>query len=132
MRALGRLPSLRTVAAAALLTAGVAFAPGRAAAECGDYVRIGNAPMVGHDRPADLGMPFPGKPCDGPGCSDRPSTPAPPLSAPVTDPSGSKEWAARFAADLVADAGGRSLLPLTSETGAVSRPGSVFHPPRAG
>lgn len=134
MSSRGRLPSLRTAVATALLVAGVAFAPGRAAAECGDYVRVDGRPMAGHDPGApghaDPGWPTPAKPCHGPNCSGNPSTPAPPLTAPVADPSGLKAWAARFVADLGADAGGRSLPPLTSDSGAVSRPGSVFHPPR--
>lgn len=134
MPARGRLPSSHTAVAIALLVGGVAFAPGRAAADCGDYVRIAGRPMAGHDTPtpghADPEMPTPAKPCHGPNCSSNPTTPAPPLTAPVTDPSGSKEWAARFVAAEGADAGTDSLPPITSDAGAVSRPGTIFHPPR--
>ncbi|MBX9627975.1 MAG: hypothetical protein K2X82_29515 [Gemmataceae bacterium] len=123
------MPSLRTVAALALLTAGVAFAPGRAAAQCGDYVRIGGASTAGHDQ-HDPGVPTPDKPCHGPGCSGHPATPVVPVTAPGAG--GSPEWAARLTADLAPAASRLETLPLTSETGAVSRPGSIFHPPRAG
>jgi hypothetical protein len=130
----GRTPILRWVAAAGLLAAGVAFTPGRAAAECGDYVRIDGRLLAPHDRPgqADHGLPLPGKPCHGPGCSGAPAAPSLPVTAPVADPTGSKQWADRFAADLDAAAGGRPLPPLTSDDGPVSRPGSIFHPPRGG
>ncbi|MBX9579418.1 MAG: hypothetical protein K2X87_03845 [Gemmataceae bacterium] len=129
----GRTPVLRLVAAAGLLAAGLAFTPGRAAAECGDYVRIAGQPMAPHGGPgqADHGQPTPGKPCHGPGCSGHQTTPVP-VTAPVTGPGGSKEWAARFGADLDAAATGRTLPPLTSEDGSVSRPASIFHPPRGG
>jgi hypothetical protein len=129
----GRTPALRLVAAAGLLAAGVAFTPGRAAAQCGDYVRIAGQPMAPHDGPgqADHGLPTPGQPCHGPGCSGAPATPALPVTAPVADPSGSKQWADRFAADPDAAAGGRTLPPITSDDGAVSRPASIFHPPRS-
>ncbi|MBX9585406.1 MAG: hypothetical protein K2X87_34295 [Gemmataceae bacterium] len=59
------------VVGAAVAAAAVASSPGRAAAECGDYVRIARVVPAEHP-PADGPAP---KPCDGPGCSGRPPRP---------------------------------------------------------
>jgi hypothetical protein len=115
-----------------LRTAGVALVPavvvlccaGRAAAECGDYVRVlgpdgAVQPMPGHDP----------QPCHGPFCHGTPKAPnpvppAPPSPAP--DPKG-----------LASDAGRGPDNPATtrfdveSDGSPVRVSRSIFHPPRA-
>jgi hypothetical protein len=113
----------------ALLPAVLMFCcAGRAAAECGDYVRIlgpdGTAqPMPGHEpKPAD-------QPCHGPFCHGGPKAPNPVPPAPVSpipDPKG-----------LVSDAGGGpdddAATRFDREPGGspVRQSTSIFHPPRA-
>src|SRR6266568_4225991 len=82
-------------AAAFALTVAVVFAPGKGRAGCGDYVTIGGkpAPMADHPlaRPeGDTSQPAAPKPCQGPNCSQHPSMPLSPPSAPTVSPG---DWA---------------------------------------
>jgi hypothetical protein len=104
------------------ILAAIAFSPNRAAAECGDYVHIG---QTGPD-----GLKLPVKPCDGPHCSQKPATPAIPLTLPTTESEGAKTIAALAAADGDGVSRGQVivqravLLPDPIPT-------SIFHPPRS-
>ncbi len=113
-------------------TAGVALLPavvvlccaGRAAADCGDYVRVigpdGTAqPMPGHDP----------QPCRGPFCHGGPKAPNPTPPAPtslVPDPKG-----------LMSDAGGgpdnnaATRFDREPAGSPVRQSTSIFHPPRS-
>ena len=118
-----RLP-IRAVAAAVLAVAGVALAPGGAAASCGDYVQIVTDHKPAH-QPAG-----PAAPC--PGCSKAPATPILPLSAPVGSPSESEQSVA-----LTDPAGGTRPVPgwaraMAANPHPVRLTSSIFHPPRAG
>src|SRR5581483_12182218 len=80
---------LRGWRAALPLVAVACFSPGRAAAECGDYVTILNGPAVSGHHAMPEGGPAPAKPpCHGPNCSGSPVREPAPL-APVV-PAGSQ------------------------------------------
>ena len=127
---------LRLVATGLLVALGVGVTPGRAAAECGDYVTV-LGEQVSHGSPqpdADRshGMPArPDRPCHGPNCSSNPTTPAVPVSPPVTSPSDSKNLVAGLVGDRDDFPGAGWSLSLTSEGRVVRHPRSIFHPPRA-
>jgi hypothetical protein len=121
------LPVRPTRLGPALLLVAVGwFAPGRAAAECGDYVTIGGRP-VAH---AEGTIPGPLGPCPGPSCSPPPAPDPAPLSggAPVpTAPDQSADWTAGRPA--VGEPG--TLFSFPPSAGWPSaRPVPVFHPPR--
>ena len=118
-----RLP-VRAVAIAVLAVAGLAVAPGGAAASCGDYVQI----VTDHQPTPQPAAPV--APC--PGCSKAPATPILPLSAPVGSPSESEQSVA-----LTNPAGGARPVPGWARSTATSPhpvrlTSSIFHPPRAG
>ena len=120
MNLLPRLP-VRAVAAAVLAVAGLAVAPGGAAASCGHYVQI-----VTDHQPT----PQPAAPC--PGCSKAPATPILPLSAPVGSPSESEQSVA-----LTNPAAGTRPVPgwarsATTSPQPIRLTSSIVHPPRAG
>src|SRR5262249_4327912 len=102
---------------AALLT------PGRAAAACGDYVHIADAP----GQPDTPSMP---RSCNGPGCSNHVPTPILPLTPPPSS-SQSKDCTTRLAVEANrADVLSRTYLPdADGEPIRISR--AIFHPPRA-
>ncbi|MBX9625518.1 MAG: hypothetical protein K2X82_17055 [Gemmataceae bacterium] len=126
---------VRTTGIALAIAAGVAFSPARATAGCGDYVHIAGppagptgvatAPPDGHALD-DLPRP----PCHGPGCSERPTPTAPPLTAPVNESAGAKELAARPGADDRADGSPRHRVPRSIGS-PVHFPTAIFDPPRA-
>ena len=123
MTLIPRLP-VRAVAVAVLAVAGVALAPGGAAASCGEHVQIVT------DHPSTPQPAGPAAPC--PGCSKAPVTPVLPLSAPVPSPSESEHSGA-----LTAAAAGLRPSPgwthaMTANPQPVRLPSTIFHPPRAG
>jgi hypothetical protein len=123
--------AVRVAGGGLLLAAAMLFAPGRAAAECGDYVTIlsdGPGGTPGEHGPAHHG---PAKPCHGPGCSSTPGPSDHPLTAPETEPVGPKGWANRSAGDAAEAGGPGRKFTLTPAGRTVHRPQSVFHPPRA-
>ena len=127
---------VRAIGIALAITAGVAFPPTRAAAGCGDYVHLAVRPVG----PTGEAAPFPANhkredlprpPCHGPECSNRPSQPSPPLTAPVPESGGAKELAARSNAnDDWADGQSRHRIPRTIGS-PVHLPLPIFDPPRA-
>ena len=127
---------VRAIGIALAITAGVAFSPARASAGCGDYVHLagqmagptGNAmPLPANHEREDLPRP----PCHGPGCSNRPSQPIPPLTAPVAESGGAKELAARANTnDDRADGLSRHRIPRTIGS-PIHLPTPIFDPPRA-
>lgn len=116
----------QSVVVACAIVAAVVLSPGRAAAECGDYVHIATAQSPSGSAPQNP----PHQPCTGPGCSDRPTAPLVPPAAPVTGPSESQEWAMALPGD--ADRGGDRgwAIPSTLASLPVHFPDSIFHPPR--
>jgi len=126
-------PSAFRLVAAVLAVAGVAFAPGKAAAACGDYVTVHGRsadhapPTATHDAPV-----LPRTPCHGPGCSERPAAPVSPPVAPVSVPASPKGLAARTVIESDPDCHPGGVIPVTSESGTVRTSSAIFHPPRAG
>ncbi len=81
------IPIFRTLGVAIAILGGLAFAPGRAAAGCGEYNMPDHQPSLGQ-LAADHGQ-TPAKPrCHGPNCSKVPTAPAPLPKAPVPLPTG--------------------------------------------
>ena len=125
---------IRATATALLLAAGFFVSPGRAHADCGDYVTIAGQPSAHHEMPAPGDAhqgDTPRKPCNGPNCSKKQDAPAAPLRAPAPPTGDTKPVATNHGADLppTADRGGwvipsDSGLPISIST-------SVFHPPRS-
>ena len=121
----------RPVGIALAVLAAAACSPGRAAAECGDYVHIVKDDPVKASTPGHGEPIAPRPPCHGPGCSEKPATPVLPLTAPVTDTEGPKELAARTPGDADPAAGPGWVVPV-EPAGRPSRiPNPIFHPPRA-
>src|SRR5262245_49863538 len=75
-------------AAVLALLAAMLFSPGKAQAECGDYLMGGgHAAKMAHDTPTKPSVPCP---CKGPQCSQQPIAPfVPPAPAPTVNPA---EW----------------------------------------
>ena len=122
-----RLP-LRTwwlpVPAIAVLAA-LAFAPGKAQAECGDYLMVVHAA-----KPADetSNKPHFPCPCKGPQCSQRPDVPIlPPAPPPSVAPT---EWATIFTNLAALANGGRDFLRDPNASYPHNRTDPIFHPPR--
>ena len=113
---------VRGWAVAVLAVAAVASTPAPAAAGCGDYVVIRDAPAAEH--------PAAPEPCHGPSCHGAP-TRAP--IAPVAPPSlGSpKDRATPGGLEPPAATGDRFPIP-TSDPCPDGTAVGVFHPPRAG
>ena len=127
-----------------LLVAAMSLNPGRACAECGNYITIHNpasethlAPSMlpTHDRLAlnELGNSTPSKlPCRGPNCSSIPVRESPPLAPVIPFSSHIKKlvqcpaWADDEAARSSSFACDDTSLPPSY------RASSVFHPPRFG
>ena len=137
MRLLSSVLACRSAGVAVAIAVAVLCAPGRAAATCGDYLHVGgdqpaadvNKPAGDHGSQHQQNTPRP--PCDGPSCSGKSGTPVAPLSAPVTDPGASKQWAARGGAEADGGGGTRWSAPISSDSSPIHVPGSIFHPPRA-
>jgi hypothetical protein len=125
---------IRATATALLLAAGVFASPGRATADCGDYVTIAGQPSAHHAMPAPGDAPqgeTPRKPCNGPNCSKKQDPPVAPVRAPAPPTGDTKPVATNHGADTLptADRGGwvttsDSAKPIFTST-------SVFHPPRS-
>jgi hypothetical protein len=123
---------IRATATALLLAAGMFISPGRAKADCGDYVTIAGQPSDHHAMPADAPQgDSPRKPCDGPNCSKKQDSPVAPLRAPATPTGETKPAGTNLGVELPPAASGTgwvidpaSALPVRTST-------SVFHPPRS-
>jgi hypothetical protein len=107
--------------------------PDRATAGCGDYVTILNGTSAGshQDGPTEPGGPQKA-PCQGPNCSgdpvrhQAPLAPAAPVAPQVKEVAGTIDGPA-------SEASLRFLLHIDSSSARpISRPSSVFHPPRIG
>jgi hypothetical protein len=123
---------LRATGIALAIAAGVVLSPARATAGCGDYVHVAGPTGEAAPAPANHDRDDLPRPCHGPGCSNRPSQPAPPLTAPVTDSAGAKELAARSAAvDDPADGAAHNRAPRSIGS-PVHVPSAILDPPRAG
>jgi hypothetical protein len=121
---------VRSAGIAFAIAAGVALAPSRASAACGDYVHVAKDGAEAND-PSRLGESDMPRPCHGPGCSSQPTPPILPLTAPVTAPAGAKELAARAAGDTN-DHGGSARHLIPEAIGSAVRTSTpIFHPPRA-
>src|SRR5262245_54744604 len=108
----------------AVAVAALAFAPGRARAECGDYLMARHVAKAA-DSPTKSPVPCP---CKGPQCSQRHDLPIlPPAPPPSVAPA---EWAKIFTKlTAPSDSGGSFLLdPLASHP--IDRSDPIFHPPR--
>ena len=134
MVAISRNRLVRLPAAAFLLAGGFFVSPGRASADCGDYVTIAGQPSAHHAMPpADDTKPTdsPRRPCNGPNCSKRQDSPITPSRAPVTPTGETKSLEVRIGADLPPDSdGGWRLLDATSAQ-PIRMSRSIFHPPRS-
>jgi hypothetical protein len=113
--------TLRLPAVAAIVLLAAAFAPGKAHAECGDYVMVGK-------HAADGMSSKPAVPCHGPHCSQRSNMPLvppapPPSAAPV-------DWAAFIARLHVPTDSGRDFLRGDISAYPIRLTDSIFHPPR--
>jgi len=122
------------------IAGGAAFSPGRAAAECGDYVHIVNgthSPTSAPGLPATLppdagGQPeSPRKPCDGTNCSGKPSPPAIPPGVPSAGPSDYKSCAVGTATSPAQMIGTGWGIPVETNEPPIHRGNPIFHPPRA-
>lgn len=131
------LPSLiRYWRAGLLLAVGIAFTPGRARAECGDYITIHNAAPGSHHSQTthnNLGERTPFKlPCHGPNCSRSPERQSPPFAPPVVVGSPVKEQAQHVTAIDNDGTSSSSFARDNTSFRPIDRASSVFHPPRLG
>jgi hypothetical protein len=126
MRCLPRLP-IRALAAAALVVAGFAFAPGSAAASCGDYVHVQTTSPAHNDAPVQ-----PQPPCHGPGCSKAPTAPPVPLTAPVPSSSETDQSSVVLESGSDDRPGSGWAATRAADTYPIRLTSSIFHPPRAG
>jgi hypothetical protein len=132
---LSPLSLVRGWRAAALLVVVACASPQRAAAECGDYAIILNAPAEsahpGPSAPGETHTPAPA-PCRGSNCEGAPDRHVPPL-APVT-PAGPQANEPAFGLEPTggADREPRSFDRDHTSPRPVRRAASVFHPPRLG
>src|SRR5262249_1477873 len=116
-----------TGVALALWVSGL-LAPGRAAAECGDYAHLGArretlAPpaVPPHARPPES------QPCSGPTCSGRPTAPVP---VPGVAPTESEDPAALFSPPPVGGPAPRTHIRSDLRLLVPRRGGDLFRPPR--
>ena len=124
--------AIRPAVALVLLASGDGFAPGAAAASCGDYVTVGEATVSGgHDGRTGVvaeAPPAAPRPYSGPRCSGRTPDRVPPPAAPQINPVRSVAWLGGAGPDVGGPSAG---LPLPASTGIpISRPRVIFHPPR--
>ena len=115
----------KSIGIAVAILVAAACSPSRAAAECGDYVHLskdasdtGTSTPVGH------------RPCDDPNCSGKPATPAAPISVPVNDSEGSKEFAARAGGDADPNDTRETFTRQVSLNLPDPILAAIFHPPR--
>jgi hypothetical protein len=119
-----------------LLVVVACASPQRAAAECGDYVTILNAPpgSAHHAMPAspDSGDAPARAPCHGPNCQGAPVKHYPPLAPAAPVGPQAKEQAQYLESVGDADAPPAPFDRDSSSPRPVKRASSVFHPPRLG
>jgi hypothetical protein len=132
MVALSRNRMVRLPVTALLLAVGFFVSPGRASAECGDYVTIAGQPSAHHAMPQAPDDGRPGDaPCNGPNCSKRKDSPVAPVRAPATPTGETKPIGVTVGADLPPDADGGAWLTLSTSVRPVRTSTSIFHPPRS-
>jgi len=108
------------------------LAPGAVHASCGDYL-TGNAHQA---MPTTIGtapnstpvIPAPHRPCSGPNCSGRDSTP--PLPPPAPAPVAGDDWGCAALVPLSQVPRFASWLLDSSTSLPVRRKSSIYHPPR--
>lgn len=130
------LPPLltRSRCATALVAVVACLSPGRASAECGDYVIIlppSGTPHPAKPEPTTAPQPIPvTPPCHGPNCSGSPTRETPPASPPATG--GLMKESARHSAgtDFVPSVSGSPFPRDDTSPRPVRRASSIFHPPR--
>jgi hypothetical protein len=139
-------PLIRGWRAAMLLAAVALSSPGRASAECGDYITVGGKSAMAHHEPApdtpattptaqsETRPAAPGKrPCRGPNCSASPAKEFPPVPpAPSAGPQAKEH--ARLP-ETARDSGADPRDPFARDNTSprpIRRATSVFHPPRIG
>jgi|GEM_PF-4179328 len=96
----------------------MAFAPSRASAACGDYLRIdGQAVPMPHD---------------GPNCSERQTPPIAPMSVPPAESESAKPFVEWLQADPWPTDSARRVAEATLLALPDPLRDSIFHPPRHG
>ena len=119
---------LRAVGVALLPAVALLCCAGGANAECGSYVQIigpdGKVqPAAGHESmPAE-------RPCQGPECTGGPKAPAPIPAVPTSPLTEVKGLVGD--ADEPLRSSGTSRSASDADGSPISRPTSIFHPPRA-
>ena len=136
MVALSRNRLVRLPAAAFLLAVGFFVSPGRASADCGDYVTIAGQPSAHHAMPpaaSDDAKPAeaPRRPCNSPNCSKRQDSPITPTRAPVTPTGETKSIDTLFGAYLPPDPGSGQWFTDPTSAQPIRTSLSIFHPPRS-
>jgi hypothetical protein len=122
---------------------GMLFAPSRASAECGDYIKILNHKTDSKHSPAAFGSEFPiandlnnnspiKAPCHGPNCSNAPVRDFPPSAPSVPVSSSIKEMTEQIAIKFEVSSTPDKFERDHSSQRPIYRAFSVFHPPRLG
>jgi hypothetical protein len=114
------------------IAASAVLSPGRAAAECGDYVHIVTNTHTSAPMPpdSDSDPKAPRKPCDGPDCSGNPSPPVIPAGAPATWSTDSNNWVVGVVAVATQLIGPGWWIPRLPTKLPIDRENPIFHPPR--
>jgi len=107
----------------------MALSPARGAACGNEFHGVDPWPM-------DVAIPFPvsgkpGLPCDGPNCSSKPATPAPPITAPGRLSDSSKSLSSDLNAATIRKDFSKVLRRRLRLRLPASHPSEIFHPPRA-
>lgn len=139
-------PLFRVWPAVLLLASWLGFTPGRAVAECGDYITIRNAPPGSthhnstrtgdtqtNNQPLSDGLEIPSpnkRPCHGPNCSSSPVRDHPPVAPIVPISTRMKESAQPLPSVQDESTTGSSFDRDRSSPHPIHRASSVFHPPR--
>jgi hypothetical protein len=120
----------------------MSLTPGRASAECGDYLTIRNS---AHDSHQDQSKPTVDRlaleafdvstkresPCRGPNCSKLPAKEKTPLSPPVIPVSSSVKQVVQYSPIADVETGADSRLHFDNTFNfPIHRASSIFHPPR--
>lgn len=125
MRHAPRLP-LHVVTTAVLVVGWLTFAPGRAAAECGDHVTVAGQPAHA-DREPSPELP---RPCHGPNCSTRPAVPLPPVTVPLTEQTSPNDPATAPTETAGGSHRGEWIAFETTPRPSSRLPAPIYHPPR--
>ncbi|QEL13527.1 hypothetical protein [Limnoglobus roseus] len=124
------LELVRPWRAALLLVLLACASPGRAAAECGNYVIILNGPAAAAPT-ATPDHPAPPLPCSGPNCSRKPEQHAPlPVPVAPTGPQGKDVTPAAGTVEPAHRPVVRAEYSLSARP--IRRATAIFHPPQCG